>query len=393
MTKNRHPGVHAVMAREWARLRTRPIYVLVTLVFPLLSFLLLWGIFVRGVPRDLPVAVYDGDRSKISRQLVRMIDATAAVRVTHRVLNPEQGRRLVLSGATYALVIIPDNLQADLLKAKAAPVVTLYNNQLLLPGSLVSSAIRSAVGTFSAGMALRMRQKQGENTSTAMIHMAPVAVDARPLFNPNLNYLYFLLQTLLPAMLQVFVMLAATYALGIELREGSAHDWMAASGDSIVKAVVGKQTPYALISLGVSLFMNFFLYCMAGVPLKGNGYFIIISGLVFILAYQSMALLMVALFANLRWALSMSVIFTAPAFAFAGITFPVFAMPLPARIWAAALPLKHYLDIVVDQSLRGSPLKNSLPSLGVLIIFVALGVCALPRLKTIMMDATYWRKR
>jgi ABC-2 type transport system permease protein len=381
------------MAREWARLRTRPIYVLVTLVFPLLSFLLLWGIFVRGVPRDLPVAVYDGDQSKISRQLVRMIDATAAVRVTHRVLSPEQGRRLVLSGATYALVIIPCHLQADLLKAKTAPVVTLYNNQLLLPGSLVSSAIRSALGTFSAGMALRMRQKQGESTSTARIHMTPVAVDARPLFNPNLNYLYFLLQTLLPAMLQIFIMLAATHALGIELREGTADDLMATSGGSIIKAVVGKQAPYFLIFLAVSLFMDLFLYRMAGVPLTGNGFFIIISGLVFILAYQSMAILVVALFANLRWALSMSVVFTAPAFAFAGITFPVFAMPLPARIWAAALPLKHYLDIMVDQALRGAPLENSLPPLGAMVVFVAIGACALPRLKTIMTNTTYWRKQ
>ena len=380
------------MSRECARFRARPIYSLTTLVFPLISFLLLWGIFARGVPRDLPVAVYDGERSRLSLQLVRMIDATAAVRVTERVRDPEEGRRVILSGTVYALVIIPKGLQADLFRATAPPVVTMYNNQLLLPASLISSAVQSAVGTLSAGTALRIRQKQGENTSAAMVHMQPVAVDARPLFNPNLNYLYFLLQALLPAMLQIFVMLAATYAMGSELREGSAGDWLAAAGGSVVKAVVGKQTAYTIIFLAVSLCMDLFLYRFIGVPLTGNGFFIVIAGLFFILAYQSLAVVMVAAYANLRLALSSAIVFTAPAFAFTGITFPVLAMPLAARIWANALPLKHYLDIVVDQSLRGAPLAYSLPSLGVLAAFIALGFCALPRLKTILLDSKYWRK-
>ena len=393
MTPDMPNGIRVVMVREWTRFRKRPIYILTTLVFPLLSFLLLWGIFARGVPRDLPVAVCDGDQTQISRQLVRMLDATAAIRVTERVRDPEQGRKMILSGRVYALVIIPKDLQADLLEAAAAPVVTLYNNQLLLPGSLISSAARSAIGTLSAGLALKIRQKQGENTRAAMVHLQPVAVDARPLFNPNLNYLYFLLQTLLPAMLQIFVMLAATYAAGSELREGSADDWMAAAGGSVVKAVVGKQAPYTIIFMAVFLCMNIFLYGIAGVPFMGNGILIVLSGLLFILAYQSLAIVTVAVYVNLRLALSSTIVFTAPAFAFTGITFPVFAMPLPARIWANALPLKHYLDIVVDQSLRGTPLAYSLPSLGILAVFAGLGVCALPRLKTILLDAKYWRKR
>ena len=46
---------------------------------------------------------------------------------------------------------------------------------------------------------------------------------------------------------------------------------------------------------------------------------------------------------NMRIASSTAAVIGGPAFAFSGITFPLLAMPLPAQIFAQALPLTHYL--------------------------------------------------
>ena len=62
-----------------------------------LSFLLCCSssCFSRGVPRDLPVAIYDQDHTPLSRQLIRMIDATPSAMVAYEVTNLAEGERLL----------------------------------------------------------------------------------------------------------------------------------------------------------------------------------------------------------------------------------------------------------------------------------------------------------
>ena len=56
------------LKREVERMISRPIYILMMIVLPLISFAIFWFIFMEGVPKNLPVAVYDQDRSSVSRQ-------------------------------------------------------------------------------------------------------------------------------------------------------------------------------------------------------------------------------------------------------------------------------------------------------------------------------------
>ena len=90
-------------------------------------------------------------------------------------------------------------------------------------------------------------------------------------------------------------------------------------------------------------------------------------------------------------ALSAAALYTAPAMAFAGATFPVLAMPPIAKAWSSMLPLTHYLKLFQDQSMRGAPLHVSLPAILALLIFASVGpVLMLPRMKKIMANERYW---
>jgi len=88
---------------------------------------LLWAIFQAGVPRDLPMALVDGDHSAMSRQLARMIDATPSIRITQEVSDVEAARRLVLRNEAYGVVVIPANLERDVRRGEAPKAVAYYN--------------------------------------------------------------------------------------------------------------------------------------------------------------------------------------------------------------------------------------------------------------------------
>jgi hypothetical protein len=51
-----------ISVREWRIMRSRAIYLFITLVLPVATFLIFIAIFSAGVIRDLPVVLVDMDR-------------------------------------------------------------------------------------------------------------------------------------------------------------------------------------------------------------------------------------------------------------------------------------------------------------------------------------------
>ena len=92
---------------------SRPIYLVLIVVMPLLTMTIPHVIFRQGVPRKLPIAVCDLDHSQLSRRLSRLLDANPYLRVSDQVTDAESGRQLILSGRVYMLVVLPRDLERD----------------------------------------------------------------------------------------------------------------------------------------------------------------------------------------------------------------------------------------------------------------------------------------
>jgi len=384
-------GIWRVARREFKRMSSRPLYIFIILILPLAAFGIILAIFSKGVPRDLPVAVYDVDHSALSRKLIRMIDSTSTIEVVRRVTDLESGHRLIREGKVYALIVLQRDLEKDVLSGKAPSVINYYNNEFLLPGSLIARDVRNTVGSLSAGLDLRFRQRLSQMTQVQPGIIEPIRVENHELFNPYLNYTYFLVSTLLPNMLQIFVIVMSVYALGIELKEGTAREWLECAKKHTWKALLGKMLPYTLLFCIVGLFMNNILFRYLGVPLQGSLGLITLASILMILAYQAVALLLVSITANLRLSLSFAAFYSSTAFAFVGVTFPMVGMPLPAKAWAGILPLYHYLRIFVDQTVRGMPAVLTVIPLTVLMAFILfLPIFPLYRMGRLMSDEKYW---
>lgn len=381
----------AVLARELRRIATRPLEPLLLLVLPALALGLTYAIFSAGLPRELPVAVVDQDHSRLSRQLVRMIDATPTVRVAARPADPAEARDLVLQGRVYAWVQVPAGLERDVMRGGAQPVVAYTNAQLLVPASLVRRDLLAATSTLSAGIKRRRLRASGETEASALARLEPVRADIHPLYNPQLNYVSYIFVALFPTLLHVFVLLAAVNAVGSELREGTADEWLASARGSLLRALAGKLLPATVAFTLVAGAAMALLFLRVGVPMRGSLLLLLGGTVLFVLAYQAIGLLLVALFPNLRFATSLAAFLASPAFAYAGVTFPTTAMPAFARAWGSLLPLTHYLRLLVEQSMKGAPAAVSAPALLALLAFaVVLPPLAWRRLRRVASDPRYW---
>ncbi len=360
------PGVMRVAQRELCRIARRPALSFFVLALPLLVFLMLASIFRAGVPAGLPVAVLDLDRSALSRQIVQAVDAMPEVAVAHRPLDLSEARHLVLSGQAYGVVLLPAELERDVRAGRRPEVVLFYNNQFMTPGSAVARSMQTALANVNAGIAVSMRVAQGEPDHQAIQAVNPIPVQQSPLFNPTLDYVHFLLAALMPAALQIFICAATAYTVALEQLRPDRLRAMTRLGGGLMPAMLGKLLPYTVIFATVLALGDALLLFVYDMPFNGSMPVYLTGSLLFIIAYQMIGVVFGLAASSISLALGAAGIFTAPAFGFIGVSFPRLAMHGFATFWSVLMPLTWYMDLRVDQMLRGVPVDISLASLGAL---------------------------
>src|SRR5258708_22703384 len=218
MLARRHlrPGFWLVFWREIDWLRRRPFLLAFITVVPIGLMALLTSVFSAGLATRLPIAVLDLDGSDLSRSIIRMVDATPDTAVAARVGDLAEGRGLILSGKVHGLLMLPQNLQRDVFAGRRPEVVFFYNTQTLTIVNLTLRGINAAVPTAAAGIRLSLRTAQGQPIEEAQAAISPIPVQVHALFNPTLNYVHFLLAALLPSLLQIVIVTASAYSVGLD---------------------------------------------------------------------------------------------------------------------------------------------------------------------------------
>ncbi len=98
----------------------------------------------------------------------------------------------------------------------------------------------------------------------------PVRFNRHVLFNPYINYGYYLAPSFMPMMLLIFAVMATVFAVGTELKHGTAREWLNAGGDLMTAALTGKLLPVTAMLLLQAFVMLFILIRIVGVPLNGS---------------------------------------------------------------------------------------------------------------------------
>lgn len=371
-------------------MRSRALYPIVMIILPVVSAVIFIAMFHDGVPRNLPVAVLDNDNSALSRKLVRMIDSLPSISVKYHVNDMLEGREEVSGGNAFALVVIPRDFEKDVYRFRAPHIYNYYNNQYLLIGSTMQKDVYAAVRSLSAGINVLTRMKKGEPLYQAKVSAQPIELQQHVMYNPYTNYMYYLVSSLLPNMLHIFVILIAIYALGIELKERTIADLVRTAGGSCFRAIVGKYIPYIVIFSTLGIGMNVLLFKVLGVPMRGNFVILLVATAALILAYIAVGIFFLTLVANVRFALMMSAFYASTAYTFIGMTFPIISFPLPAKIWAEILPLTHFMRIYINQAITGAPAQYTIQSFAALAAFMIVPFIVGPRFKKIVTDERFW---
>ncbi|WOX51738.1 ABC transporter permease [Aeromonas sp. CD] len=353
------------MGREWRLLWQDPFGRALASWLPLLLMGILCWVFSAGLARDLKIGLVDLDQSLLSRELAFSLDASAGLKVAQQFDSIEAGASALRGGDIYALVVLPNHLERDA-RQGTQPQVTVFNNgQFILIAKLINSALAQVVGTLNGQVGVLSAMAGGKALPGALGQAVPIASQVTALYNINSSYAQFLLSALLPAVWQILVVLYGINALARTDRLGL--DW---TTKGVWFGLWRTLLPHVLIGWGWGLGWSLLLFKGFGYPMQGS-WLVLTMGLgLASAACVSMGAFFYGIIRDPARALSLAGAYTAPGFAFMGVTFPVSAMGDFAQFWRSLLPISHYVELQIGQTNYGQPLAAALPQFGALLLFL-----------------------
>jgi len=348
---------------------------------PLLGFAMIVAIFIEGVPRELPVGVVDKDHSQFSRMQLSRIESSATLKIYDHYDSAADAAKGLRSGEIYAVIIIPDHFEEQVREGSQPAVTVMLNTQFILMSKVLKSALSSVLMESAATIDYVTTLAEDERPELAKSAVMPIRLQITPFFNTYNNYFLFLVSAMLPAFWSILVMITMVISIGEMFKNRRERRWLESADGSLSAAMLGKMLPYLLLQMLWGLGLVYFVYGVMPWPFAGSWLILAAAMLLTIIVYQLLAYAFYAIEYKYDAALSFTAVFTAPAFAAMGITFPLMNMGDIAVAWHDLLPISHYIHIQISQANYGAPLAAVGGSFAYLILFLS------------VTPLVYWRYR
>ncbi len=383
MLKKLYKDTSAVAHREWKRMLARPIYLFSSVFVMIFCYVFFLSFFDQGMPRSMPIGVVDMDQSYVSRTFIRNIDAVPQANIVKQYVDYNEARDAMQRGDIYAFFMIDRNFERELMSSQQPEFQFYVNQAYLVAGSLTFKELTFISNMGSAFVQKKMMELRGQEVeeSEILAIVQPISNDNHMIANPYANYGVYLLNMLLPGIMQMLILLMTVFAIGDELKQKTAPNLVRTANNSMFSALLGKLLPYTLLFSVLGIGGNLILYKYMHFPMNGSLVWFSLATVLFVIAYQSIGVLFIGLIPSLREAISLTAVYSVLGISFTGFTFPIEAMPRGVQVFQHLFPIRHYFKIYVSEALNGAPIRYSLIYFAAIIAFFILPLIIYKRLK------------
>jgi ABC-2 type transport system permease protein len=348
--------VGAVARKEWYHVRRDPFTMAVGLALPLIM-VVIYGVAIDFIIKDVSLAVSDSDHSQASRRLIDTFVSSNYFR-GRSVPNPASAMTAVVSGDAKAALIIPPTFERDLLAGRSGQA------QILLDGC-DNSTVTPVLSYLDTIEAIASSKLAGATNDL------PYDLRVRYLFNPELNSRWFTIPGLIVVIMAILAVFLTALTVAREWENGS-MELLLSTPVHPIEIIIGKAVPYA----GMGAIAIAFVYIVArfafGVPFAGHLWVFALGCALFLVTYQAQGLLISIATRNQAVAMQVAMISgMVPSNLLSGFVFPIASMPRFFWYFTMLLPARWFMTIARFSFLEGSNFSQ----LGV--SFLALGLsCA-----------------
>ena len=363
---------------------SRRIYLWAAVVLPLFLLLFMTTIFGSGQMVQLPVGIVDADNTATSRSVVRTIAATPTLHVAKHYTDDAEARAAVQRKEVYGYLSIPPRFEESVMRGTGATLCYYYHYALLAVGGEVMSAFETALMPVRMAPIVDEAVALGATEQSIETLLLPMLADDHALYNPSLDYAVYLAVPIYYIMLQILVLLVTLYAVGIERKQGTEAAWIASTDGNVLHAVVGKLLPYTIIFSFEALLAGVVFFRWEYIPFAGSMPLFALVTVLFVVATQSVAVILYTLFPVLSLVISVVSMVGSLGATLSGLTFPLSAMSPVVRWVAELFPVRHFTEAMQSMVYFDGGFVACWGQMAVLCLYPLVMMAVLPRLRKII---------
>ncbi len=352
----------SIIRKEFIQLFRDKRMLALILLIPLVQLFLLGYATVNEI-KDIPLAVFNQSQSPQSRELLDAYKAADYFMVTGSVGSLAEMRALMDQGTIKAGLVIPPDYDRQVEQGTAQVAFILDGSDPTLASPALSAA--QLIGqSFSTGVMVQKIAASGVHLS-----LEP-AVDVRTtvLYNPDMNSSYFMVPGVIGMILfAITAILTATSV--VRERERGTIEQLIITPIRPAELVVGKITPYVILSLFDAFEVIAVGHFWFGVPVRGSLLIIALACAIFLFSGLGIGLF-ASTVANTQQESMLTVFMTfLPAIFLSGFFFPIQNMPKFLQYLSLFIPLRYFLNIIRSLLIKGVGLLSIQHDLIALAIF------------------------
>lgn len=352
----------SLIRKEFIQIARDPRTLVLTFVFPIMMLLLL-GYAATNDVRNIPLAVYDQDKSDASRMLLDAYRAADYFNFAYEVGSSEEIEKLIDSGAARAAIIIPPDYSEQINGNTPAQIGFIIDGS---DPTLASTALSAAtlIGQFKGVELVQQRMLMTGKSGLNNV----IDIRTQVWYNPEMVSAYYMIPGLIGMILQFLTTILTATSI-VRERERGTIEQLIVTPLKPWELVVGKITPYIIIAFADTIEVLIAGALIFHVPINGSISLLLLLSALFLVTTLGIGLF-ISTVANTQQEAMLTTMFTImPSIFLSGFFFPLAAMPQVLQIISYVVPLRYFLIIARGIVLKGVGVEAIYPEVIALSIF------------------------
>lgn len=311
--------------------------------------------------RNIDMAVLDRSNTVESRELISRFEHSRWFRDVNLVQNEKEIKHLLETQKIQIGMEIANDFSKNIYAKRPAYVQIIVDGRQTNTASIANGYASQIISAYS--------------NEIAPIKGANINLVVRNWFNPNIEYKWFLLVSIITMLALMISILLTAMSIARE-RELGTFDQLIVSPLTSFEILVGKTIPPLIISIIMTCFMTFMAVHAFKIPFSGSLALFLVSTIISLLSIVGVGLFISSLCKTQQQAVLGVFTFQMPAVLLSGFVSPVEDMPMILQKIDMLNPIKYFMTLSKGIFLKGMEpmdiLNNIIPLILIAVLTLSL---------------------
>jgi ABC-2 type transport system permease protein len=329
--------------------------------------ILIFGFAVSTDIKNAGVAFLDLSKDEITQKLSDKIVSSGFFRKTDNLLSYNDIDKIFKKGKIKAVIIFEENFGQRLIKEGKASLSVIADGSEPNVAALVTNYTMAIVNDFN-------RELNISSVNNSIL----IQPEVKMFYNPELKSHFMFVPGVITLILILICALMTSVTITRE-KEFGTMEVLLVSPLKPVQIILGKVTPYFILSFINVIVILVMSWLVFGLPVKGSIILLLLECMLYILMSLSLGILISTVSKTMQQAIFISFIgLMLPTILLSGFIFPIENMPKIYDYVSMLMPPRYFIIIIKSIMIKGTGLlfvwKETLILVGMTMLFIGISV-------------------